>query len=74
MHVLWHLKGKDICCEMSENTFRTIMDSFLPSNEGFVQINDARFDNSTAKFVKKDEIIGFDVPELPMLKYLERKE
>lgn len=74
MHVTWHFKGSTMVCEMSENTFKTIMNNLNDTKSDFIQINDARFDNSMAKFVRKNEILGFDVPELPLLKYLGGKE
>lgn len=74
MHILWHLRTGDLCCEVTENSFKSIMKSLdTTEEEAYIQINDARFDNSTAKLVKRSEILGFECRETMLLKYTEGK-
>lgn len=74
MHLLWHLRTGDLCCEVTENTFNMIMNSLdAHGEEDFIQINDSRFDDSTAKLVKRSEILGFECRETALLKYTEGK-
>ena len=74
MHILWHLRTGDLCCEVTENTFGKIMNAIGTYEENaFIQINDSRFDDSTAKLVKKSEIVGFECRETALLKYTEGK-
>ena len=75
MHVLWHLRTGDQCCEVTENSFNMIMTAIGTCDEDeFIQINDSRFDNSTAKLVKRSEILGFECRETALLKYTEGKK
>ena len=75
MHILWHLRTGDLCCEVTVSSFTQIMDALGTRKEDdFIQINDARFDNSTAKLVKRSEIIGVECRETALLKYMEGKK
>ena len=70
MRVIWHLRDADIECNMTENSFERAMTALeTEEDDAYIQINDSRFDDSVAKFVKRSEILGFACPETAILRY-----
>ena len=73
METVWMLDDREIRVTLTENSFKRALISLnsVPEN-GFVMINDARFDGGEAIFIKKTRILGFRCPETAVIRYRSR--
>lgn len=75
MELVWMLKNREISVNMTENSFKKVMNMLNECSDGtFMQINDPRFNDGNVICMRKSEILGWKCPELALIKYLETEE
>lgn len=74
MEVTWILNNGERRVILTTNSFSEAMRCLERASDGdFVRINDPRFDEGNAEFIKKSEILGWRCPETAILRHLKAK-